>query len=118
MSHTLRNQTFGTERPGQASYDPDALLDLLLKHMHLSRDSQLARRINIDRRILYNIHLRQINITGSMLILMHEASGLSVAVLKQILNDKRKTSRMECKFAPDETSEQPANRDDSGKHAA
>lgn len=117
MNRTLRNQTSGTERLGQESYDPDALLDLLLKKMHLSRDSQLAQRINIDRRVLYHIRLRQMNITGSMLILMHEASGLPVAVLKQILKDRRKTSRMECTFVAEDMAERLANHNDSGMRA-
>lgn len=71
---------------------------LLLEHMHPSQDSQPAHRLNIDRRLLSRIRNRWLNITGSMLILMHESSGIPVTALKQMLKDGRKTSSMECRL--------------------
>lgn len=97
MHPECQHQESGHAALADGSYDPGALLDLLLKHMHFSKDSQLAHRLNIDRRLLGRIRTRQSNITGSMLIAMHEASGIPVTTLKQILKDRRKTSRMECR---------------------
>lgn len=95
-------KTIDQEVPGKPSgssaYDPGLLLDQLQTRMNLAGDAQLARRLNIDRHLLGKIRARQVSITGSILMTMQEASGIPVAELKRMLNDGRKTSRMESSF--------------------
>lgn len=100
MLPECQHRECGNAALAEGSYNPGALLDFLLEHMRLGKDSQLAHRLDIHRRLLGRIRKRQINISGSMLIVMHEASGIPVAALKQMSKDRRKTSRMECRRIP------------------
>ena len=75
-------------------YDPGLLLDSLLDRMHLPEDAELAKRLRMDRRLLGKIRERRLQISGSMLMQMQEATGITVAELRRILGDRRDTSRM------------------------
>jgi hypothetical protein len=79
-------------------YDPELLLDSLLARMHLTEDAELAKRLRMDKRLLGQIRERRLQISGSMLMLMQEASGITIAELRRILGDRRSTSRMACKL--------------------
>lgn len=78
-------------------YDPELLLNALLASMHLKEDAELAKRLRMDKRLLGQIRMRRLQISGSMLMLMQEASGITIAELRRILGDRRGTSRMACK---------------------
>ena len=75
-------------------YDPGLLLDRLISQLHLTGDAQLARVLQLDKRLLFRIRSRQLPISGLMLMSMQEATGLGVDKLRLMLNDRRKTSRM------------------------
>ena len=78
-------------------YDPELLLNSLMTRMHLTEDAELAKRLRMDKRLLRQIRDRRLQISGSMLMLMQEASGVTIAELRRILGDRRSTSRMACK---------------------
>ena len=78
-------------------YDPELLLNSLMARMHLTEDAELAKRLRMDKRLLSQIRDRRLQISGSMLMLMQEASGVTIAELRRILGDRRSTSRMACK---------------------
>jgi hypothetical protein len=93
--HTLSNE----RKPSASStvnddYDPGLLLNALLDRMQLTEDTELAKRLRIDKRLLAKIRERRLQISGSMLMLMQEASGITIAELRRILGDRRSTSRM------------------------
>lgn len=98
----MNQNTFIQEGPSQPIgnnvYDPDALLNQLQARMDITGDSQLARCLSIERRLLGKIRARQVSITGSILMTIQEATGIPVAELKQMLKDRRKTSRMGSSF--------------------
>lgn len=86
------------KRPDSADaheeYDPELLLNSLMERMHLTAESELAKRLRMDKRLLGQIRERRLQISGSMLIQMQEASGITIAELRRILGDKRSRSRM------------------------
>jgi hypothetical protein len=90
--------------PGSAgaseNYDPELLLNSLLDKMQLTEDAELAKRLRMDKRLLGQIRERRLQISGSMLMLMQEASGVTIAELRRILGDRRGTSRMARKLEP------------------
>jgi len=51
----------------------------------------------MDKRLLGKIRERRLQISGSMLMQMQEATGITIAELRRILGDRRGTSRMACK---------------------
>jgi hypothetical protein len=78
----------------QESYDPAFLLDTLLARMDLKEDVELARKLRMNERLLSRIRDRRLQISGSMLMLMQEATGISIGELRVMLRDRRRTSRM------------------------
>jgi hypothetical protein len=78
----------------QESYDPAFLLDTLLARMDLKEDIELARKLKMNERLLSKIRDRRLQISGSMLMLMQEATGISIGELRVMLRDRRRTSRM------------------------
>jgi hypothetical protein len=78
-------------------YDPGLLLNSLLDRMQLTEDAELAKRLRMDKRLLGKIRERRLQISGSMLMLMQEATGITIAELRRILGDRRSRSRMACK---------------------
>jgi hypothetical protein len=93
-------QPLSNERKPSASstvnddYDPALLLNSLLDRMHLTEDAELAKRLRMDKRLLGKIRERRLQISGSMLMLMQEATGITIAELRRMLGDRRSTSRM------------------------
>ena len=77
-------------------YNPGLLLNSLLERMQLSEDGELAKRLRIDRRLLNKIRERRLQVSGSMLMQMQEATGITIAELRRLLGDRRSTSRMAC----------------------
>jgi hypothetical protein len=78
----------------QEAYDPGILLDSLLGAMHLKEDAELAKILKIDKRLIGKIRERRLQISGSMLLLIQEATGISVGELRSRLKDRRRKSRM------------------------
>jgi hypothetical protein len=98
--HTLPDQMKPPAYPTvDRPYDPEQLLNSLLDKMHLREDAELAKKLRMDKRLLSKIRERRLQISGSMLMLMQEATGITIAELRCILGDRRSTSRMACKQA-------------------
>src|SRR4051812_1991397 len=79
-------------------YDPGLLLNAIMDRMHLTEDAELAHRLRIDGRVLGQIRERRLQISGSMLMQMQEATGITIAELRQILGDRRNRRGMACKL--------------------
>jgi hypothetical protein len=100
---TLRMNAFseGRKRPdslGAAEdYNPELLLNSLMDRMHLTEEGELAKHLRMDKRLLGKIRERRLQISGSMLMQMQEATGITIAELRRILGDRRGTSRIACK---------------------
>ena len=75
-------------------YNPGLLLNLLLERMQLSEDGELAQRLRMDKRLLHKIRERRLQISGSMLMQMQEATGITITELRHLLGDRRSSSRM------------------------
>ena len=80
-----------------AAYDPGRLLDHLLLNLNLAKDNDLARILKMDKRLLSMVRQRRQAISGSMLLRMQEATGLTIVELRSLLQDRRRTSRMVCR---------------------
>lgn len=94
MMNRSGQEEYGPLRGSQEAYDPEGLLDSLLSRMRLKEDAELARILKIEKRLIGKIRGRRLQISGSMLLLMQEATGISVGELRSILRDRRRKSRM------------------------
>jgi plasmid maintenance system antidote protein VapI len=83
-------------------YNPNHLLDTLLGKLQLKNDAALARALQVAPPVLSKIRHQKLPVGASMLIRMHEYSGLSIRDLRDLMGDRR------TKFHSVERSQAPA----------
>lgn len=74
-------------------YSQARLLDALIDHLQLKRDSDLARTLGVSRTFICVLRQHKTPIGAAVLIRMHEASGMSIKELRRLLGDRRKRFR-------------------------
>jgi hypothetical protein len=74
-------------------YNPAALLDALAQRLQLNGDHALSRKLKVAKHVLANIRRGTLPICASMLLWMHEASGISIDELRRLMGDRRATCR-------------------------
>ncbi len=79
---------------GPSDYSPAHLLNEIGRYLELTNDTQLALRLKVNGALLSRVRHGQSPVSGSLLICMHEATGLPIAQLRHILGDRRKHFRM------------------------
>ncbi|MGI4848299.1 MAG: hypothetical protein ACRYGK_09205 [Janthinobacterium lividum] len=72
-----------------SKYSPAALLDHLLATMRLANDRALAAKMNMRPSLVAKLREGRIAVSGSILLWMHQASGLTTAQLRSVLGDQR-----------------------------
>lgn len=78
----------------QETYDPNTLLDTLLSKMHLKNDAALSRALEVAPPVISKIRHRRLPVGASLLIRMHEVSGMSIRDLRDIMGDRRTKYRL------------------------
>lgn len=78
---------------GRPSYDPNALMNELLRRMQLGNDQELAEKLQLDEKLLTKIRERRLQLSMSMLLAMQERTGFMVAELRAMMGDKRRNLR-------------------------
>jgi hypothetical protein len=76
------------------NYDPDNLLDTLIKQLHLKNDAALSRALEVAPPVISKIRHRRLPIGASLLIRMHEISDLSISDLRGLMGDRRAKFRI------------------------
>jgi hypothetical protein len=78
-------------------YKPEHLLDELISFLKLKNDAQLSRALKIGPPIISKIRNRICGVTSSILIRMHDVTGLSINALREIggLNQNNLTPKNE-----------------------
>ena len=85
----------------QIAYDPNNLLDALLKKMGLKNDAALSRALEVAPPVISKIRHRRLPVGASLLIRMHEVSLLSIKDLRTLMGDRRDKFRISDKqFKP------------------
>lgn len=70
-------------------YDPNRLLDTLIKNLRLKNDAALSRVLDVAPPVISKIRHRRVPVGASMLISMHEVSELSIRDLRYLMGDRR-----------------------------
>lgn len=78
----------------QIQYDPDNLLVSLIGKLQLKNDAALCRVLEVSPPIISKIRHRRLPIGASMLIRMHEVSGMSINDLRLLMGDRRNKFRI------------------------
>ena len=69
----------------QAIYNPNYLLDELIKRLNLKNDAALARLLEVAPPVISKIRHHTLPIGATILIRMHEISELSIRDLREML---------------------------------
>lgn len=70
-------------------YDPEALLDTLMRLLGTRNDRQLATRLGVQPSQICKVRKRRVSVAPSLLISMHEETGLSLRQLRALMGDYR-----------------------------
>lgn len=72
------------------SYDPNNLLDVLIEKLNLKNDAELARALGVWPPLISRVRHCKLPIGASLLITMHEISGIKTRDLRALMGDKRR----------------------------
>jgi hypothetical protein len=70
-------------------YNPNRLLDEMMKMLRLKNDAALSRTLSVAPPVISKIRHRILPIGPSLLIRMHEVSDLSIRDLRVLMGDRR-----------------------------
>jgi hypothetical protein len=78
----------------QESYNPNHLLDILLGKMQLKNDAALSRALEVAPPVISKIRHHRLPVGASLLIRMHEVTGMSIRDLRDLMGDRRTKYRL------------------------
>ncbi|MGK5025903.1 MULTISPECIES: hypothetical protein [unclassified Janthinobacterium] len=78
----------------QESYNPNHLLDILLSKMQLKNDAALSRLLEVAPPVISKIRHHRLPVGASLLIRMHEVTGMSIRDLRDLMGDRRTKYRL------------------------
>lgn len=86
---TKSQDASGAELMGLPEYNPNRLLDEVIKMLRLKNDAALSKTLEIAPPVISKIRHRKIAVGASLLIRMHEVSELSIRDLRVLMGDRR-----------------------------
>ena len=69
----------------EIDYDPNNLLDTLIKQLHLKNDAALSRALEVAPPVISKIRHRRLPVGAPLLIRMHEISDVSIKDLRGLM---------------------------------
>jgi transcriptional regulator with XRE-family HTH domain len=76
-------------------FAPGHLLNALKTHLRLRSDAALARALDVGRPYVSKIRHRMNSVGPTLLVRMHEVSGLPVRQLRALMGDRRRVVRID-----------------------
>ncbi|TWI69524.1 hypothetical protein IP91_00593 [Pseudoduganella lurida] len=95
------------------AYNPGRLLDALAERLGAKNDAALSRALEVAPPVLSKIRHGRLPVGATILLRMHEASGIAIRELRDLMGDRRGRMRMSPQeFRPktEGQGEQPAQR--------
>ncbi|MFZ6774952.1 hypothetical protein ACO0LB_19790 [Undibacterium sp. SXout7W] len=74
----------------EISYDPNHLLNTIIKELHLKNDAALSRALAVAPPVISKIRHLRLPVGASLLIRIHEISGINIRELRCLMGDRRK----------------------------
>ena len=75
-------------------YDPNRLLDTLTQRLGVNSDKALSQKLKMNKTLVARIRQKRLPLGASLLMGIHEATGISIPELKKILGDRRSKFRL------------------------
>lgn len=86
------NEAVGVTVPGE--YDPNHFIDQLAMRLRAKNDAALCRILGIEPPLVSKIRHGRLAVGASLLIRVHEVTGLAIAELRQLMGDRRRKYRI------------------------
>src|SRR5476651_2203913 len=84
----------GDEVDGMLAYNPNRLLDTLIENLRLKNDAALSRALEVAPPVISKIRHHRLPVGASLLIRMHEVTGMSIRDLRDLMGDRRTKYRL------------------------
>ena len=88
-SSSMNQVAHATNADSALIYNPNGLLDCLVERLLLKNDAALSRLLNVAPPVISKIRHYRLPVGASILIRMHEVSGLSIRDLRYLMGDRR-----------------------------
>jgi antitoxin HigA-1 len=75
-------------------YNPNKLLNELIVRLRLRNDAALCRTLQVAPPLISKVRHKRAPLSASVLIRMHEESGLSIRDLRRLMGDRRQKYRV------------------------
>lgn len=75
-------------------YDPNHLLDTISHQLNLKNDAALARTLEVTPPMISKVRHQRLQIGASLLIRIHEVTGMRVRELQDLMGDRRTKYRL------------------------
>src|SRR3954470_7339905 len=75
-------------------YDPNHLLGSLIQKLNLKNDAALSRMLEVAPPVISKIRHHRLPVGASLLIRMHEVTGMSIRDLRDLMGDRRTKYRL------------------------
>jgi hypothetical protein len=94
MTNQIDTTVSNENHNDDVKYEPNRLLNALLDQLHLKNDAALSRALEVAPPVISKIRHHRLPVGASLLIRMHEVSGLSIRDLRYLMGDRRDKFRM------------------------
>ena len=82
-----------SHRSDFGGYNPAFLLDEMKERLKLRSDFELSRALGVGPPMISKVRHRKMPLGASMLIRIHEVTGVQITVLRDLAGDRRKKTR-------------------------
>ena len=101
MTNKSNQNAGGQPNLDPRGYDPNHLLDTLIKQVGLKNDAALSRALEVAPPVISKIRHYRLPVGASLLIRMHEVSDMTIRDLRALMGDRRTKFRISDKqFKP------------------
>jgi hypothetical protein len=94
MLETNSEEAIETSANDVLDYNPNRLLDTLIERLGLKNDAAFSRALEVAPPVISKIRHGRLPVGASLLIRMHEVSGLSIRDLRYLMGDRRQKYRI------------------------
>lgn len=78
----------------RAEYDPNYLFDVIVAKLDLKNDASLARALEVTAPVISKIRHFRMPPSASLLIRIHEVTGMQMRELQDLMGDRRRKFRL------------------------
>lgn len=90
----MANSSPHTSSSEQRNYDPENLLNTVMARLNLKNDAALSRSLTVAPPLISKVRHRRLPVGASLLLRIHETTGMSIKELRELLGDRRARLRM------------------------